>query len=165
MELTGARRTIHIMLFATVAWAGLLLLVLWSWRGGLALGLYTESAWDPRAKDFAAGNALTAVIAFMSLVIVTGALRTPTFDRSRRACWLLCALIPLVAYEAAFWYLDVHHDLPQHIYYTSSGIAVRTAMGVIAASGLVLVPTIGFLFALEERCATRPTLPPIRVRT
>ena len=150
MELTGARRTVQIMMFATVAWASYFVLVMWTWRGGTAFELYSEGPWMPHAQDFHAGNAFTVAVALLALVIVAEPLFKPTFERSRRACWFLCALIPLALFELGVWYFDSRYLLPGPVVYTSTGIATRTAMGLIGLSGLVLVPTIGFLYALER---------------
>jgi hypothetical protein len=161
MELTGARRTVHIMLFATLAWASYFVLVMWSWHGGTSFNL--DSWWHLRSSAFYAGNALTVFVALAALVIVAGALRTPTLERARRACWMLFALIPVTVFELAVWYVDVEQSLPTDVVYTSSGIATRTAMAMIGLSGIVLIPTIGYLFALERRHRARGTIPTARV--
>jgi hypothetical protein len=63
-----------------------------------------------------------------------------------RASLLLFAAVPMALVELGLFLVDV-----QHTYYTPVSVAARTSMMLLALGGLVVVPTVTHLHALERR--------------
>jgi hypothetical protein len=127
MELTGRRRLILLTLFATVAWAGYLILFMWSWRG--------------------AGNGASIVLGFAAVAFSAHAMHRPTIRRALAATWLLLALVPVVAIDRS---LQVIYDTPDYWWYEIPDDAVRACVAVVAVSGFVLLYAIKRLASLEH---------------
>jgi hypothetical protein len=127
MELTGRRRVIHTALFATVAWAGYLILFMWSWRG--------------------AGNGASIVLGFAAVAFSAHAMHRPTVRRALAATWLLLALVPVVAIDRS---LHSMFDTPDYWWYEIPDDAVLACVAVVALSGFTLLFAIKRLAALEQ---------------
>jgi hypothetical protein len=127
MELTGRRRLIHTALFATVAWAGYLMLFMWSWRS--------------------AGNGASIVLGFAAVAIAAHAIKRPTVHRALASTWLLIALTPVVAIERSFH--SMFH-VPDYWWYELADDTVLACVVIVALSGFALLFAIKRLAALEQ---------------
>jgi hypothetical protein len=127
MELTGRRRLVHTALFATVAWAGYLILFMWSWRG--------------------AGNGASIVLGFAAVIVAARAIRRPTVRCALDSTWLLLALLPVVAIDRSFHSM---FDMPDYWWYEIPDDAVLACVGVIGLSGFALLFAIKRLAAVEQ---------------
>ncbi|HUQ03128.1 MAG TPA: hypothetical protein VM261_11585 [Kofleriaceae bacterium] len=157
MELTGLRRFIHTTLFATVAWAGYLLLFTWSWRGGDASGFHNgEPPWFG-SGGFPAGNGASIVLGFAAVAFAAFALRRPTLEHARVASALLLMLVPAALVEIGMSQLIVEGRLPDNVRYEPTGMAVRAAAALIAASGVVLLAATRALVKWEQKARPHRT--------
>jgi hypothetical protein len=129
MELTGRRRLVHTALFATVAWAGYLILFMWSWSG--------------------AGNGASIVLGVCAVVFAARAIHRPTVRRALHSTWLLLALVPVIAIDRTLHVIFANSS-PDYIPYAIPGDAVRASIAVIALSGFALLYAIRRLAELEH---------------
>jgi hypothetical protein len=127
MELTGRRRTILLTLLGTMAWAGYLMLFMWSWRS--------------------AGNGASIVLGFGAVACAARAMWRPTVQRALDSMWLLFALLPVVVIDRA---LHSMFYTPDYWWYEIADDAVTACVAVVAVSGFVLLYAIKRLAFLEQ---------------
>lgn len=129
MELTGRRRLIHTTLFATVAWAGYLILFMWSWSG--------------------AGNGASIVLGSATVIFTARAMHRPTVRRALQSTWLLLSLLPVIAIDRTLHLIFANYS-PDYIPYEIPADATRVAIAIVAVSGFALLFAIRRLAALEQ---------------
>jgi hypothetical protein len=129
MELTGRRRLVHTALFATVAWAGYLILFMWSWSG--------------------AGNGASIVLGSAAVIFAARAIHRPTVHRALQSTWLMLSLLPVIAIDRALHVIFASAS-SDYIPYAIPGDSVRVAIAIVALSGFALLFAIKRLAALEQ---------------
>jgi hypothetical protein len=129
MELTGRRRLIHTTLFATVAWAGYLILFMWSWSG--------------------AGNGASIVLGSAAVIVAARAIHRPTVHRALQSTWLMISLLPVVAVDRTLHVIFANYS-SDYIPYAIPADATRAAIAIVAVSGFALLFAIKRLAALEH---------------
>jgi hypothetical protein len=145
MELTGPRRYIHTALFATVAWAGFLILFLASSSGTFVIGYY-----DPEMVAFYAGSPFSIALAFAAVVVAARAMQRPTLARALASSKLLALLVVMAALHRYLQIALIEAENPVHVVHHSAGDVVHVAVWLVPIAGLVLAAALGALGRWEQ---------------